>query len=71
MSNHFLDFVDSKCYLFGWNLDHYVLLESKDVKLLQVSRLIEMQSPLYLKGVRFIHPYYQGKEQGSEMGIHR
>ncbi|XP_041990677.1 putative ATPase N2B isoform X1 [Salvia splendens] len=36
-----------------------------------VSRLIEMQSPLYLEGIRYIHPYYQGKEQGSEMGIHR
>ncbi|KAL1557268.1 peroxisome-assembly ATPase [Salvia divinorum] len=36
-----------------------------------VSRLIEMQLPLYLEGVRYIHPYYQGKEQGSEIGIHR
>lgn len=26
---------------------------------IQVSRLIEMQTPLYLEGVRNLHPYFQ------------
>lgn len=32
-----------------------------------VSRLIEMQTPLYLEGVRYIHPYFQEKRRGSEI----
>ncbi|XP_022135602.1 AFG1-like ATPase isoform X1 [Momordica charantia] len=30
-----------------------------------VSRLIEMQTPLYLEGVRSLHPYFQRREQES------
>ncbi|XP_059658129.1 uncharacterized protein LOC132304463 isoform X2 [Cornus florida] len=33
-----------------------------------VSRLIEMQTPLYLEGVRNLHPYFQKQRQGSENG---
>ncbi|XP_050216211.1 uncharacterized protein LOC126667283 [Mercurialis annua] len=29
-----------------------------------VSRLIEMQTPLYLEGVKLLHPYYQSDHQG-------
>ncbi|KAA0038805.1 lactation elevated protein 1 isoform X1 [Cucumis melo var. makuwa] len=32
-----------------------------------VSRLIEMQTPLYLEGVRNIHPYFQRREQESSV----
>ncbi|KAH6774158.1 AFG1-like ATPase family protein [Perilla frutescens var. frutescens] len=32
-----------------------------------VSRLIEMQTTLYLEGVRYIHPYFQEKGRGSEI----
>uniref|UniRef100_A0A5B7ANM5 Putative ATPase N2B isoform X1 n=1 Tax=Davidia involucrata TaxID=16924 RepID=A0A5B7ANM5_DAVIN len=31
-----------------------------------VSRLIEMQTPLYLEGVRYLHPYFQAQHQGFE-----
>ncbi|KGN60246.2 AFG1-like ATPase isoform X1 [Cucumis sativus] len=32
-----------------------------------VSRLIEMQTPLYLEGVRNVHPYFQRREQESSV----
>ncbi|KAH6790808.1 AFG1-like ATPase family protein, partial [Perilla frutescens var. frutescens] len=32
-----------------------------------VSRLIEMQTTLYLEGVRYIHPYFQEKGRGAEI----
>lgn len=41
--------------------------ESEEVESLQVSRLIEMQTPLYLEGVRYIHPYFHEKRRGSEI----
>lgn len=30
---------------------------------MQVSRLIEMQTPLYLEGVRHLHPYFQNQKE--------
>ncbi|XP_022865518.1 putative ATPase N2B [Olea europaea var. sylvestris] len=32
-----------------------------------VSRLIEMQTPLYLEGVRNLHPYFQSQQQSYEV----
>jgi len=37
----------------------------KDKLPMQASRLIEMQTPLYLEGVRSLHPYFQKQHQGS------
>ncbi|KAG8381754.1 hypothetical protein BUALT_Bualt05G0005400 [Buddleja alternifolia] len=34
-----------------------------------VSRLIEMQTPLYLEGVRHIHPYFHANQTGHEIDI--
>ncbi|KAL2548646.1 AFG1-like ATPase family protein [Forsythia ovata] len=31
-----------------------------------VSRLIEMQTPLYLEGVPYLHPYFQSRQQSSD-----
>ncbi|KAJ4826572.1 hypothetical protein Tsubulata_008522 [Turnera subulata] len=36
-----------------------------------VSRLIEMQTPLYLEGVRTLHPFFQRQHQGFEIPMHR
>jgi len=34
--------------------------------MIQVSRLIKMQTPFYLEGVHYLHPFYQTRHQGFE-----
>lgn len=48
----------------GWEI-HDSLQEQclKNKLLMQVSRLIEMQTPLYLEGVCDLHPYFQIQPQ--------